>query len=419
MNQTSQGERVVVVGAGIIGIACAHYLSRAGYQVTVIDKGTVAGACSQSNCGYICPSHVLPLAQPSAIREALVSILNPRAAFRVKPRFSPAFWNWLWQFAIRCNKNHMKYAGGHLKALLDSSIDEFRNLLSELRLDVQWKDSGLLYVFQTSSGMAEFENKDKFLREEFGVAARRIGGSELPAADPALKPGLAGGFLYEDDAYVDPALLGKAWSQSLAEAGVTFVENCTIRSIEKVHGRVTHVVTDVETLPADQVLIAAGAWSAEFAQSLGCRIPIEPGKGYSITMASPKLRPRYPMLLPEHHVGVTPFEDSFRLGSMMDFVGFNESIPRHRIAQLKNSAEPYLVEPHTDVVVQEWFGWRPMTWDSLPIIGRVPDIDNAYLATGHNMLGMSLAAGTGKLIAEIMQEKTTHIDSSAFSPARF
>jgi D-amino-acid dehydrogenase len=125
------------------------------------------------------------------------------------------------------------------------------------------------------------------------------------------------------------------------------------------------------------------------------------------------------MLLPEHHVGVTPFEESFRLGSMMEFVGFDESIPRHRIEQLKKSAEPYLVEPHTEVVIQEWFGWRPMTWDSLPIIGRVPDIDNAYLATGHNMLGMSLAAGTGKMITEIMQERTTHIDSSAFSPARF
>jgi len=419
MSQTSKGERVVVVGAGIIGIACAHFLSRAGFQVTVIDKGTVAGACSESNCGYICPSHVLPLPQPSAIREALLSILNPRAAFRVKPRFSPAFWNWLWQFTIRCNHKQMKYAGGHLKALLDSSMLEYRDLVSELRLDVQWKDSGLLYVFQTSSGMSRFEKTDQLLSEEFGVSARRIDGSELPDTDPALKPGLAGGFLYEGDSYVEPALLSKAWSQSLTKTGVTFIENCTFRSIEKAHGRVTHVVTDVAPLPADHVVIAAGAWSAEFAQTLGCRIPIEPGKGYSITMESPELRPRYPMLLPEHHVGVTPFEDSFRLGSMMEFVGFDESIPRHRIEQLKKSAEPYLVEPHTEVVVQEWFGWRPMTWDSLPIIGRVPGIDNAYLATGHNMLGMSLAAGTGKMITELMQERTTHIDSSAFSPARF
>lgn len=419
MKQISQGERVVIVGAGIIGIACAHFLSRAGFQVTLIDKGTVAGACSQSNCGYICPSHVLPLAQPSAIREALVSILNPRAAFRVKPRLSPAFWNWLWQFAIRCNDKQMKYAGVHLKALLDSSMGEYRKLLSELQLDVQWKDSGLLYVFQTSSGMTQFEKTEQLLSKEFGVTAQRIDGAELSTLDPALKPGLAGGFLYEDDAYVEPALLGQVWSRSLADAGVTFIENCTFQSIEKAHDRVTHVVTDIETLPTDHVVIAAGAWSVEFAQTFGCRIPIEPGKGYSITMKNPELRPRYPMLLPQHHVGVSPFEDSFRLGSMMEFVGFDASIPRHRIEQLKKSAEPYLVEPHTEAVIQEWFGWRPMTWDSLPIIGRVPDLDNAYLATGHNMLGMSLAAGTGKVITEIIQEKKTHIDSSAFSPGRF
>ena len=406
MNQTPQGERVVIVGAGIIGIACAHFLSREGFQVTVIDKGTVAGACSQSNCGYVCPSHVLPLAQPSAIREALVSMLNPRAAFRVRPRFSPAFWNWLWQFAIRCNHEQMKFA-------------EYRKLVPELRLDPNWTDSGLLYVFQTPSGMNAFRKNGEFLSEEFGVTAREIDGTELPNVDPALKDDLAGAFLYEDDAYVNPGLLSRSWSTQLAEAGVTFIENCTFRSIEKVRGRISHVVTDVDKLPADHVLVAAGAWSTEFAKTLGCRIPIEPGKGYSITMKSPNLRPRYPMLLPEHHVGVTPLDEHFRLGSMMEFVGFDESISGHRIEQLKKSAEPYLIEPHTDSTIQEWFGWRPMTWDSLPIIGRVPGIDNAYLATGHNMLGMSLAAGTGKVIAEIMLGKTTHIESYAFSPARF
>jgi D-amino-acid dehydrogenase len=419
MNHKSQGERVVIVGAGIIGIACAHFLSREGFQVTVIDKGTVAGACSHGNCGYICPSHVLPLTQPSAIREALASVFNPKAAFRVKPRFSPAFWNWLWQFAIRCNDKDMKYAGGHLKAILDSSIYEYRSLVSELQIDAQWRDSGLLYVFQKASGLAAYEMQDKFLNDEFGVKARRIKGSDLPGFDPALKSGLAGGFLYEGDAFVNPGLLGENWAHSLKQSGVIFIENCSFRQIEKVNKRVTNVVTDKQSIPADHVLIAAGVWSAGFAKTLGCKIPIEPGKGYSVTMKNPRLQPQHPMLFPEHHVGVSPFADSYRLGSMMEFVGFNESIPEHRIEQLKKSAEPYLLEPHSDVVVEEWFGWRPMTWDSLPIIGRVPDMENAYLATGHNMLGMSLAAGTGKLITEIIQGKTTHIDSSAYSPTRF
>ena len=125
------------------------------------------------------------------------------------------------------------------------------------------------------------------------------------------------------------------------------------------------------------------------------------------------------MLLPEHHVGVTPFKDGYRLGSMMEFVGFDASIPESRIQLLRESATPYLLEPFTEVIQETWYGWRPMTWDSLPIIGRVPRLENAYLATGHNMLGMSLAAATGKLVTEIVQRQTPHIDADAFSPARF
>ena len=125
------------------------------------------------------------------------------------------------------------------------------------------------------------------------------------------------------------------------------------------------------------------------------------------------------MLLLEHHVGVTPFDEGYRLGSMMEFAGFDASIADRRIRQLKDSATPYLVEPYTDAVQETWYGWRPMTWDSLPIIGRVPRLENAYFATGHNMLGVSLAAVTGRLIAEIVQRQTPHIDTAAFSPARF
>jgi D-amino-acid dehydrogenase len=136
-------------------------------------------------------------------------------------------------------------------------------------------------------------------------------------------------------------------------------------------------------------------------------------------MERPGVCPKYPMLFPEHNVGVTPFEHGYRLGSMMEFTGFDTSIPDRRIRQLRESAKPYLVEPFTEKILDTWYGWRPMTWDSLPIIGRVPRLNNAYLATGHNMLGLSLAAGTGKLITEIIQEKITHIDSMAFSPERF
>jgi D-amino-acid dehydrogenase len=419
MDNSSQNESVLVVGAGIIGIACAHYLSRAGFKVTVIDQGTIASACSYGNCGYICPSHILPLTEPGAVRKAIASFFTPQAAFRVKPRWSPAFWNWMWQFARRCNHRQLLTAGAHLKSLLDASMTEFQQLMTEQSLDCEWQESGLLYVLQSASGMREFAKSERLLNQHFGVEARRLSGEELPEFDPALKTGLAGAFHFEGDAFLRPDRLAVNWAEKLKEAGVTFIENCSMQSLEKTATNVSLLETSCGTLRADHFVIAAGAWSTKLAKHFGCRIPIEPGKGYSVTMQRPDSCPRYPMLLLEHHVGVTPFDEGYRLGSMMEFAGFDASIPDRRIQQLRDSATPYLVEPYTDTVQETWYGWRPMTWDSLPIIGRVPRLENAYLATGHNMLGVSLAAVTGRLIAEIVQRQTPHIDITACSPARF
>ena len=409
----------MIVGAGLVGIACAHYLNEAGLEVSVIDQSTIAGACSQGNLGYICPSHVLPLTEPGSIGTAIRSLFDSKSAFRFAPRLSPAFWNWMWQFARRCTRRRMLEAAMHLKAILDMSMGEYRQLLSDTTLESEWRESGLLQVLRTKAGMQDFAEKDRLLDEHFGLSARRIEGEDLPDFDPAIRPGLAGAFYYEDDGLIRPDLLGRSWSNRLKRSGVRFIENCALSTIESRSGQVTSLNTSQGTMSADQYVFAAGAWSTELSSGLDCRIPVEPGKGYSVTMERPGVCPKYPMLFPEHNVGATPFADRYRLGSMMEFVGFDTSIPSSRIQQLRDSVVPYLIEPHTDVVHDTWYGWRPMTWDSLPIIGRVPRRNNAYLATGHNMLGISLAAGTGRLIAEMVQEQPTVIDAAGFSPARF
>lgn len=415
----SNDESILITGAGVIGIACAHYLAEAGYRVKVIDQGSVGGACSHGNCGFVCPSHVLPLTEPGAIALAVKSLFNPNAPFRVKPRLSPALWNWMLQFARRCTHSQMLSSGAQLKAILDSSMSEYRRLVGAEGIECEWKDSGLLYVFQSAKGMAAFAETDRLLSEHFQVSARRIEGGDLSDFEPALKPGLAGAFHYKSDATVRPDVLNRNWTASLRERGVEFIENCQLLSTQKADGRMVGLMTSQGEMKADKFVFAAGAWSSKLGDELECRIPIEPGKGYSVTMKRPSVCPKHSMLLPEHKVGVTPFDNGYRLGSMMEFAGFDESIPARRIRQLRDSAKPYLLEPYTDETEEEWYGWRPMTWDSLPIIGRAPKIGNAFLATGHNMLGLSLAPATGRLIAEMVQGRSTHIDASAFRPERF
>lgn len=419
MTEKARSGEVIVVGGGIIGIACAHYLSKAGYQVTVIERNTVAGACSHANCGFISPSHVLPLTEPAAVKVALKSLFNPRAPFRVKPQWNFAFWKWMLQFGRRCTHKQMLAAGPALKAILDLSMHEYRQLLSEENFACEWQDHGLLYVFQTQKGLAGYRETDQLMTEHFGVSAREIPGEELPTFDPALKPGLAGAFHYTCDASLKPDLLAAAWAERLRERGVIFREECELTGVAQTGGKITQLETSQGEMQADAIVFATGAWSPLLAKQLGCEIPILPGKGYSVTMASPDPSPRHPMLFPEHKVGVCPFENRFRLGSMMEFTGYDSSIPDYRIEQLRESARPYLVSPYTETEYERWYGWRPMTWDSLPMIGPVPRLQNAWLAAGHNMLGMSMGAATGKLIAQMVSAESPEIDPAPYTPTRF
>ncbi|MGB0744636.1 MAG: NAD(P)/FAD-dependent oxidoreductase, partial [Opitutales bacterium] len=269
------------------------------------------------------------------------------------------------------------------------------------------------------TSMDEFAKSVRFIAEHFGVSTTRINGADLPRMDGAIRTGLAGAFYNPEDSSVRPDRLNQEWIQCLRKKGVQFIEHCALKAVEKAGGKVSALVTSKGHFKAETYVFATGAWSVKLASLLGCRIPIEPGKGYSVTMTRPTNCPSHPMLFPEKHVGVSPFEKGYRLGSMMEFSGFNTSIPEHRIEQLRNAAGDYLVEPHTDEILETWYGWRPMTWDSLPIIGQVPDLKNSYLATGHNMLGLATSTGSGLLLSEIIQGKEPHIDPAPYSPNRF
>ena len=419
MNSARSPKSVVVVGAGIVGIACAHYLNETGLGVTVIDKGSIADACSRSNCGYICPSHVPPLTEPGAFGSALKSIFNPRSAFRVKPRFDRALWSWMWQFARRCNHRQVLFAGKHLQAILDASMDEYQTLMSRYQFECEWEENGLLYVWAQQKGLDQFAKTNEMLTDNFGVSANFIGGAELAEFDPGLQPGLAGAFHYPGDTSVRPDLLNQQWVERLQKNGVRFVENCQLVSVKKSDGKIQGLVTDQGDLDASAYLFAMGAWSTNWANELECQIPVEPGKGYSITLDRPEHCPKYPILFPEQKVGVSPFATGLRLGSMMEFAGYDESIPEKRIQQLRDSARPFLKASVDGEAQETWFGWRPMTWDSLPIIGPTPNLDNAFLATGHNMLGLSLAPATGRLIAEAITGQKPFIDSRPYRIDRF
>jgi D-amino-acid dehydrogenase len=174
------------------------------------------------------------------------------------------------------------------------------------------------------------------------------------------------------------------------------------------------VTTSHGTIEADAFVVATGAWTPLLNHQLGCRVPIQPGKGYSITMARPVHCPSIPLIFEEHRVAVTPMRAGYRVGSTMEFSGYDASLNRRRLDILKRGASHYLREPFGEPVQEEWFGWRPMTYDGKPIIDRSPAMANVVIAAGHGMLGLSMAPATGKLVAELLGERVTHVDSGPY-----
>ncbi len=416
---TANGGKVVVVGGGVIGAACAHYLSRSGWRVTVLDKGKFGAACSHANCGYVSPSHVLPLAAPGAVRKSLISMFKPDSAFRIKPRFDPTLWGWLLRFARRGNHADMMESAKGINALLQSSRVLYDTLVKDDGLECDWQDRGILFVNRTAAGLAHATETAHLVRDHFGLTPELVEGDALTALEPSLKPGLAGAWLYRIDAHLRADKLMTSWHKSLLAAGVEVREGCEVTGIARAGSTATAVQTTQGDVTADAFVVAAGALTPKLSKSLGFKVPIQPGKGYSITMARPANCPTYPMIFEEHRVAITPFSDGLRIGSTMEFAGYNEETNPRRLAILRNGAAHYFKEPLDAPVQEEWWGWRPMTTDSRPIIGPSPAAGNLYVAAGHNMLGLSMATGTGKLVTELLNGQTPHVDPAPYSATRF
>ncbi len=409
---------VVVVGGGVIGAACAYYLRQAGRPVTLIDRGEFGRGCSHGNCGYVCPSHVLPLAGPGALRKTLKTLLSRNSPLKVRWRLDPAMWRWFWQFARRCNQRDMLATGRAIQSLLVASRSMYDDLVRTTLLDVEWESNGLLFVFRTPREMDHYAQTDRLLRREFNLGATRYDGPALLDLEPALKPGSAGAWHYTTDAQLHPEKLMRAWRRVLESMGVEIREHCELRDLVVERGLARRLVTSQGELRVDQVVIAAGAATARLHRLLRTPLPIQPGKGYSLTMRRPALCPRHSMIFEEHRVAVTPLQRVYRIGSTMEFAGFDTRLNPDRLRLLREGAAIYLREPATEPVLESWYGWRPMTPDSLPFIGPVPAIENVYLAAGHGMLGVSMSPATGRLVAELAAGQTPHIDPQPYAVGR-
>ena len=408
---------VLIIGGGAIGLATALALLDAGRGVRILEAGAVGGGASHGNCGTITPSHAPPLAAPGVVAQALRWMFTPDAPLYLKPRVDPALWHWLLRFAVRCNPRDWRQSTQARAALLNDARARLADWVSRYDLQCEFEEEGLDYVFRDPRKFQQYVDESVVLKT-FGIATQVFGGTDYEREEPAMLPGVAGAIRFPGDARLRPDRYVAELARVVRERGGVIEEQCRVDRLEPTSDGV-RLATSQGERKGGEAVIALGAWTPAFARRLGIRAPIQPGKGYSITYSRPARVPRHPMVLKDRSVCVTVWGSGFRLGSTMEFSGHDDTLNATRLAALERGAREFLREPVGAEVHERWCGWRPMTWDDLPLLGRAPGQRKVWIAAGHGMLGISMSTATGQLMADLMAGRPPAFDPSPYRPERF
>jgi D-amino-acid dehydrogenase len=409
---------VIIIGGGVIGLACAHYLIDSGVGVRVLDSGKVGEGSSHGNCGLLYFSDVMPLCSPGVVAKELIKTLKGVSPLYIKPELDIAKYLWLLKFAMKCNSSHRNQAAKDKYEFLMYSMELFKSLFASFSLPCDFEDIGVLTVFKEEENFKASTGTQEFLAS-FGLQGEKITKERLVEMEPALLDDLAGAWLNKADWHLRPELLMKAWHNLLLDKGVIFHENCEVLDLSIKNSSIDQVHTSQESFQATDVILAAGAWTPKLTRKLGLNLPVLPGKGYSITMGRPEICPTHSCVLYEKNMVMTPWRSAYRLGGTMEFSGYSRSLDRKRIDKLISGAKTYLKHPTGQPLIEEWTSLRPMTYDDMPVIDRAEHLKNLIIATGHGMLGLTLAPGTGKMVCDMVLGRPVDININPYSLKRF
>jgi D-amino-acid dehydrogenase len=417
------GKRVVIVGAGVIGLSTAYYCAQRGCEVTVIERnGAQRDGTSFGNAGMIVPSHFIPLAAPGMVALGLKWMWNPASPFYIKPRFNAELIGWGIKFWRASNAKHVERAAPLLRDLSLASRSCFEELAAQPGMEFGLVKKGLLMLCRTEHAWLE-ESETAARARTLGIPAEVLDVKQTAALDPGMRMNIAGSIYFPKDAHFSPGRFMVALQSQLERLGVKFhwgreagtfkiENNRSLRALE---------VAGTGEIEADEFVMCGGSWSPGLVRPLGLKIPIQAGKGYSLTLSQPRSRPQICSILCEARVAVTPMGDTLRVGGTMEMTGLNEDINPVRVRGIIESFCRYYpeFEPADFDGVQPWRGLRPCSPDGLPYAGRTARFSNLSIATGHAMMGMSLGPITGKLMAAIVADEKPAFDLGLLSPDRY
>ncbi len=408
---------ILVVGAGIIGTAIGAELSRRGAKVCVIDKGTVGMGCSYGNAGWMTPCFSMPLPMPGMLLKSMKWLVDPQSPLYIKPSFSLDLASWLVSFMKAMNEAQAKRAVACLVTLSQKSLIEYEKL-GQKYPEIRFQQKGLLMVSRTEAGVAAAVEELNYVKS-LGVLGKVLNTDDIQGMEPALKGPLLGGVYFSQEAMAEPYLVVQAFAKEIKAHGGEILENTELQDIIIANNKIEKVITSHGEIHAKQVVLATGSWSKSLAKLLRLRIPILGGKGYAIIVSSLEKQPQYPMMLVEKKIAITPRQNTLRIAGTLELVDQDFSITNKRVENIKQGARDFLHLPEELQVQELWAGLRPCTPDGVPLIGYHKNISNMILAVGHQMLGLQSGAGTGLLVADLVEGKTPFVDMKVLDANRF
>ena len=408
---------ITILGAGVIGLSTALYCARRGMQVTLIDqKPAQRDGCSFGNAGMIVPSHFIPLAAPGMVKLGLKWMWNPESPFYIKPRLDLDLLSWGLHFWKAATAQRVATAAPILRDLSLLS----RQCFEEIGLDFGLVKNGLLMLCKQQHTLDE-EARMAAQANALGIPAQVLDAKATAALDPNITMDVCGSVFFPKDCHLSPGRFITALENELKRLGVEFLWETEIKGFAIENHTLRAIKTSQAQIEAQEVVLCSGVWSADLAKSLDLKIPMQAGKGYSLTLPNPAQLPELCSICTEARLAVTPMDGALRVGGTMEMAGIDESITQRRVRGITRSFASYFpaFRENDFTEVKPWSGLRPVSPDGMPYIGRTRRWKNLTLATGHAMMGLSLAPATGKIVSALLCEEIPPVALELMSPDRF
>ena len=410
-------DRIVVVGAGIVGVATAWRLLRRGADVTLVDRDEPGRGCSYGNAGALSCGSVAPLAMPGVMRDALSMLLDPAAPLRIPLSYLPRAAPWLAQFVRAAQPDTVRRISDALSTLLANSIERHVELLREIGAADLVRRSGQLYLYPDAAYLAK-DTMSWALRREHGLRVEQLGRGDILALEPEVGPGYTVAmFTPEQGVSINPYRQVTAIAADFARRGGRIVRDRVV-AIEMEGDRVRALRGETASYPADHAVICAGAWSTQLLAGLRYAIPLESQRGYHVTIAQPGVTVARPVVAADRKVFLTPMEEGLRVAGTVEFGGLMRAPTRQRAEYLVRDLARVFPRAQVPEDWSFWMGHRPCLPDSLPVLGPSRH-RGLWLNFGHGHLGLTMSAVCGDILARAVRGEPANIDLKPFSHARF